>query len=218
MNMNILIADDHPIYAEGLENLLRSYDFEVAGIAADGREAVEKTLELQPDVVLMDVHMPKLDGIEAARHIASRLPNTKIIMLTVVENDDILLRAIEAGADGYLLKNLDGEELYKSLMDIVAGKNPFTAGLQQILLQAYREQSLHIHNVDRALSQPALTRQQKEILLGIAEGFVYKEIGAQLNISERTVKYHIGKIKKALGLRSRDQLIAYYRSHIKGDE
>ena len=136
--MTVLIADDHPIYIEGLSNLLKSYDFTVVGCAMDGKEAVKQAILLQPDVILMDANMPEMNGIEATKKIKESLPEIKIIILTGIEDDTLLFDSIQAGASGFLLKKLNGGELNQSLRDLQAGKNPFSQGVEDSLLKEFR--------------------------------------------------------------------------------
>lgn len=207
--MKILIVDDHPIYAEGLKNLLASYDLEVVGIAGSGPESIDKAGECKPDVILMDVNMPLGSGIDATRQIATRYPGIRIIMLTSIDSDQALLESIKAGASGYLLKNLTGQDLKDSLEDLVAGKMPFAAGKQETLLDELKNHLDARSAPKTSASSARLTPRQVKITEYIAAGLTYKEIGSKLYITERTVKYHIQKIKETLQLENHNQLIAY---------
>lgn len=212
--MKILIADDHPIYAEGLRNLLHSYDYTVHGIVCNGKEAVEEAISSRPDVILMDLNMPEMDGIEATRQIARLLPDTRIIILTGIKEDAALFQALRAGASGYLLKDLDGEELKRSLEEMARGRPPFSPGLEETLLKEFQKQSEHNRSKEGdAQEQNLFSLRQEEILSRLASGETYKEIAYGLHLSERTVKYHIKKIKEILELETQAHLISYYRSH-----
>ncbi|MCI1208858.1 MAG: response regulator transcription factor [Treponema sp.] len=205
--MNILIADDHPIYVEGLVNLLQSYDFTVVGTAADGKAAVEQVQRLQPDIVLMDANMPGMNGIEATKRIRKENPETKVIILTGIEDDSLLFDAVKAGASGFLLKKLDGDSLYKSLLELQAGKNPFSPGMGDLLLGK-------ISSIEKEprIAVP-LSARQLRILEYLDSDMTYKEIGKKLFISEQTVKYHIAKMKQNTCSKSKLQLLEFYRAN-----
>jgi two-component system NarL family response regulator len=201
-----MIADDHPLYAEALENLLRT-DFEIISKVENGSRAVEEAIEKRPDVILMDINMPILNGIEATRKIMSELPDIKIIILTSFEERESLFRAIKAGASGYLLKNLDGQEIIEGLMELEKGKNPFAPGMEAFLLQEfqynYKEEGQGIDELSNKLND-----RQLEVLALVAQGLTYREIGRKLFLSERTIKYHMEKIKESLNLKTQEQVIA----------
>ncbi len=211
--MKIMIADDHPLYTEGLKNFL-SEDFEIAGIVEDGGKAVEEALNKKPDVILMDIKMPGIDGIEAARRIKDRLPEVKIIILTSFEEEDSLIKAIKAGASGYLLKSLDGDQLIKSLKQMGKGKNPFSPGLEDYLLEEIRS------NDDKGKAETGrekypLTERQSEVVRLLVKGLTYQEIADRLFLSERTIKYHMKKIKEKLGVKTRREVIKYVRKELE---
>ncbi len=129
--MRILIADDHPLYAEGLRNFLNSKDFEIVGTATDGKTAVELALKEKPDIILMDIAMPVINGIEAIRIIKEKLNDVKIIVLTSFEERDSLINAIRAGALGYLLKTINGEELVRNLKEVKRGNKPYSPEIKK---------------------------------------------------------------------------------------
>lgn len=206
--MRILIVDDHPIYAEGLRNLLRSRDYLDVEVANDGTAAVAVAATWKPAVILMDIGMPGMDGIEATRRIKESDGEVKIIILTSLGDSDSLIEAVKAGASGYLVKSLDGDELIDCFEGLREGKNPFSAGLGDLLLNEVR----------RSASTPGPDPREEQLgargrtILGLlAEGLSYKEIGARLSLSERTIKYHIEQVKKVLGLASKAQLVDYWR-------
>ena len=193
--MRIMIADDHPLYAEGLKNLLED-DFDIVSVVSTGQEAVEEARRSKPDVILMDVNMPGLDGIAATRQIVAEQPNIKILMLTSFAETDTLFRAIRAGAVGYLLKNLEDTEIISGLWELQKGKNPFSPGLENQILEQFR-----LQGSPRLLQQELslLNERQIEVLDLVAQGLEYAEVGKRLYISERTVKYHMARIKEILG-------------------
>jgi len=204
--MRIMIADDHPLYVEALDNLLRA-DFEIVSKVDNGSKAVTEAHEKRPDVILMDINMPILNGIEATRKILSELPEIKIIILTSFEERENLFRAIKAGATGYLLKNLDGKEIIEGLLELEKGKNPFAPGLEACILQEFQ------HNYPEGMNganelEDKLNDRQIEVLELVAQGLPYREIGQRLFLSERTIKYHMEKIKENLNLKTQEQVIA----------
>lgn len=204
--MRIMIADDHPLYVEALDNLLRA-DFEIVSKVDNGSKAVTEAHEKRPDVILMDINMPILNGIEATRTILSELPEIKIIILTSFEERENLFRAIKAGATGYLLKNLDGKEIIEGLLELEKGKNPFAPGLEACILQEFQ------HNYPEGMNganelEDKLNDRQIEVLELVAQGLTYREIGQRLFLSERTIKYHMEKIKENLNLKTQEQIIA----------
>jgi DNA-binding NarL/FixJ family response regulator len=206
--MRILIADDHPLFVEGLTNLLHSNDFEIVGVVKDGGKAVESALKEKPDLILMDIGMPGVNGIEATRQIKNRLSELKIIILTSFEEEDSLIKAIKAGASGYLLKSLDGEELIKSLREIEEGKNPFSPGLGDYLLNKIRQVD------DDYLKNNLLSDRQVDVIRLLCKGLTYQEIGDRLFLSERTIKYHMEQIKDKLALKTQAQVIAYAKDRL----
>jgi DNA-binding NarL/FixJ family response regulator len=206
--MKILIVDDHPIYAEGLRNLLASWGYEDTAVAVNGPEAIDLAAALRPDVAFMDIGLPGMDGIAATAEIRAVSPETKVVMLTSLGDEESLLRAIKAGASGYLIKTLSGEELSRCLGDLKEGRNPFSAGMEDRLLAELRRgyQAQPPHNP--APEAPSLTRRQLDVIRLMAKGRSYKEIGRELFISERTVKFHVEQAKLALGTKSKESLIA----------
>ncbi len=203
--MKVMIADDHPLYVEALENLLRS-DFEIVSKVDNGSKAVIEAYEKHPDVILMDINMPVMNGIEATRKILSELPEIKIIILTCFEEKESLFRAVKAGASGYLLKNLDGKEIIAGLMELEKGRNPFAPGFEACILQEFQDNYPKFSSIDELTDK--LNDRQIEVLTLVTQGLTYREIGQQLFLSERTIKYHMGKIKEILNLKTQEQVIA----------
>ncbi|TDO95273.1 LuxR family two component transcriptional regulator [Halanaerobium saccharolyticum] len=205
--MKVLIADDHPLFIEGLTNLLKAEDFiEIVAVAHNGKEVVELALAQKPDVILMDISMPILNGIEATKEIKNRLPECKILILTSFEEEDSLFTAIKAGASGYLLKSLNGDELLNSLSDINEGKNPFSAGLEEQLLEQLQKNMMM--QEERDLLFRKLSERQLEVVKYLSKGLTYNEIGDKLYLSERTIKYHIEQIKEKLNIKTQSQIIS----------
>lgn len=196
--IKILIADDHPVVREGLMSMLnRQEDFEVVGEAKDGVEAVNKTKELAPDVVLMDLRMPELDGVEAIHQIKAARPHTHIIILTTYSDDEYIFHGIEAGARAYLLKDAPREELFKAIRTVYRGESLIQPVVATKLLDRLTELSR------RAPSGEELSERELEVLRLMAKGSANKEISAQLSISQSTVKTHISSIFQKLGVNDR---------------
>lgn len=218
--MRVLIADDHRLLVEGLSNLLAAHDITVVGTAGDGRSAVLQALELNPDLILMDLRMPVCDGLTATRFIKAQCPAIQIVILTTSAEDDDLFAAIQSGASGYLLKSMSGKAFIEALHGLEGGVPPFSPGLAARLLAEFArraEQSPPPAMSDPyagAVSPPNpppndLTERQVEVLRLVASGMTYKEVGQQLSLSERTVRYHMAEIMARLHLEHRSQVIAY---------
>lgn len=210
--MRVLLVDDHALFLEGLKNLLTANDIEVVGMAVDLREALCKTAELIPEVILMDVQMPGGDGIEATRLIKDKYPDIKIVMLTVSQDDEHLFKAIKAGASGYLLKGLPKEQFLSLLVGLHRGESPLSPGLAAKVFAEFsrREREREQQIADMAPEKiNCLSARQIEILKLVAQGVTYKEIAAKLNVSEAAIKYHMGEIIGRLQLENRAQVITF---------
>jgi DNA-binding NarL/FixJ family response regulator len=198
--IRVLIVDDHVVVREGLRTFLELQDgIEVVGEASDGTEALERAEQLEPDVVLMDLVMPGLDGVGAMRQLRERSPQTRVIVLTTFLDDNRLLPAIRAGAAGYLLKNVEPTELAQAVRAASAGQAMLNPTVAARLVEAIAE--------NRAPgSQPErLTRREQEVLEQIAHGRSNKRIALELGISEKTVKAHVGHLLAKLGVADRTQ-------------
>jgi two-component system NarL family response regulator len=205
--MKVLLVDDHPLFLEGLQNLLATRGIEVVGTANDGLEALEKARALRPEVILMDIQMPRCDGLAATRLIKAEMPEVKIVMLTVSEEDEDLFEAIKSGASGYLLKSLDAGKFFDLLSGLRRGEAPLSPGLAAKILDEFaRHPPAGSETCGRGQE---LTSRQMEVLTLVAQGMTYKEVGAALHLSERTIKYHMGEILNRLHLENRAQVIAY---------
>jgi DNA-binding NarL/FixJ family response regulator len=207
-------VDDHGLFLEGLQNLLRAGGYQVVGAARDGMEALQLARALHPDVILMDVRMPGCDGLTATRLIQAEMPEIKIVMLTTSEEDADLFEAIKSGASGYLVKNLEPNQLFDYLAGLSRGDAPLSRGLSARLLREFAHQAAALD--ERAVAglpggppAPELTPRQREILVLVSDGLTYKEVGATLNLSENTVKYHMGEVLQRLHLKNREQVVAY---------
>ncbi|MBP7072753.1 MAG: response regulator transcription factor [Clostridia bacterium] len=202
--MRLMLVDDHLIFLEGLQYLLGTYGIEIAGTAGNGREALEKARALKPDIILMDIKMPGLSGLDALKLIKAEMPDIKVVMLTTSEEDEDLFNAVKCGASGYLLKNTNAKELVGILSDIEKGEASFHPELAAKLLKEFRSR-----DTEKTMQNEELTMRQLEVLELVAKGIIYKEVGEKLGLSERTVKYHMGKILEQLHLANRAQVIAY---------
>ncbi len=212
MSMKVLLVDDHPLFLEGLQNLLEAHGITVIGIAGNGREAISQAHALKPDVILMDIAMPVCSGLEAIAPIKAEMPLVKIVMLTSFDDDKNLFESIKRGASGYLLKNLNAGELVTLLGSLEQGEPPLSPGLAVRLLDEFGRQG--IENQPTISGEPLkagdkLTERQRDVLNLLARGLTYKEVGAALNLTERTVKYHMERILELLQLENRAQAIAY---------
>jgi PAS domain S-box-containing protein len=198
----ILLVDDHPLFIEGLRNMLAARGLSVVGTARDGHEAIEQVRTLRPDVVLMDMEMPHLDGLAALRKIAAELPETRVVMLTAID-DERVFEAVRAGAAGYLRKDQRAEEFFEALAALARGEAPLAPGLAARMMREISRQE------PPTGQEPALNTRQQEVLALLARGLTYKEIGVELAISEHTVRYHVQEIMTRLNLTGRAELIAY---------
>jgi len=210
--MRVMLVDDHPLFLAGLRYLLETHGIEVAGTAGSGSQAVDRIKELAPDIVLLDIEMPGGGGIEAIRPLKAALPGVKIVLLTSFADDANLFEAVRRGASGYLLKNLQAEELLALLRTLEQGEAPLAPGLAARLLAEFARQAAEpkpAAAADRAEPGGRLTQRQTEVLDLVAQGKTYKEVGAALGLSERTVKYHMDRILELLRLENRAQAIAY---------
>ena len=207
-NLRILLADDHGLVRRGARAVLGSRRrWSVVGEAANGREAVKKAIELKPDVAVVDISMPELDGVEVARQIREAVPDTKVLVLTMHESDQMVRRALEAGARGYLLKSDLTECLAKAVEALSKGKRFLTPKVSEIVLDGFlKPRSQHQHG-KRACA--GTTPRELEIIRLLAEGKANKETAALLGITVRTVETHRAKIMLKLGLHSLAELVHY---------
>jgi two-component system response regulator NreC len=206
-NIHILLADDHSVMRTGLRLVLeRQQDFEVIGEASDGREAVALTEQHRPEVVVMDVTMPNLNGIEAARQISGAMPQIGIVMLSMHSDEAYVLRALKAGARGYLLKESAESDLIAAIRAVNAGKAFFSPAVSRMLVEDYVRQ---LQDREIEDSYELLTTREREILQLIAEGRSNKEIANILNLSLYTIETHRGNLMEKLNLHTVPELILY---------
>jgi two-component system NarL family response regulator len=198
-----------------LRNLLLARGLTVIDTARDGYEAIEKARALLPDVVVMDLQMPRCDGLEATRAIKAELPDVKIVILTVSEDEDDLFEAIKSGASGYLLKNLEANQFCALLTGVMRGEAPLSPGLAERVLAEFARTASPPTASPEGASAEALTSRQREVLSLVAQGMIYKEIGERLHVSEKTIKYHMGRILEKLHVENRAQAIAYFHQQTR---
>jgi len=205
--MRVLLADDHALFRAGIASLLRAWGMKVVGEASDGLQALELARKLRPDLILMDIQMPRCNGLEATRLVKAEMPEIKIIMVTVSDDEDDLFEAIKSGAQGYLLKNMQEEEFRRVLEGIAGGEAPLSRGLAVKLLEEFAR--LSHEPAAKPSEREKLSEREREVLQLVAGGATNKEIAAQLFISEHTVNYHMKNILTRLHLRNRAQAVAY---------
>ncbi|HEX7182271.1 MAG TPA: response regulator transcription factor [Thermoanaerobaculia bacterium] len=209
--MRILIADDHALLRDSLRSLLTARGFEVIGEARDGREAVELARRLQPDIVLMDLAMPGLDGLAATRLISAEMPQVKVVVLTASDEDAKLFEAIKSGAQGYLLKNLAARELIDLLEGVGRGEPALTPVLAGKLLQEFARPT---QPASKSPDPDALTDREQEVLELLVHGVTSnRKLAKQLGVSENTVKFHVRNILDKLHLHNRAQVVGFALRH-----
>jgi len=213
--IKVLIVDDQRLIRQGIRSLLEaSENIEVIGTAENGQQAIASVKKKLPDVILMDIRMPIMDGITATKTLLEKYPTMKIIMLTTFNDEDYIKQSLKAGAVGYLLKDLEAESLYRSIATAQAGLFQFSEGIgQQIIAQLNNESGTRADPTDTDISQYGLTNREIEVLRLIANGATNKEIAKELVISENTVKNHVSNIFSRLNARDRIQLVIFARDH-----
>jgi DNA-binding NarL/FixJ family response regulator len=210
--MRLLIADDHPLFRDGLRSLLEARGIDVVGEARNGREALEQVRRLRPDVVLMDLSMPEMTGLAATRVLSADHPAVKVVILTASEDDADLFEAIKSGAQGYIFKNLDSDEFFRLLEGVARGEPALTPGLARKLLGEFARPPAPAQSaVEGARS---LTEREREVLDLLVQGVTTnRELAERLVVSENTVKYHLRNILDKLHVQNRAQVVAYAMRH-----
>jgi DNA-binding NarL/FixJ family response regulator len=207
MTLRVLLVDDHPLYREGLATALAAApDVEVVGEAADGEQAVALVEQLEPDVVVMDLHMPGMGGIEATRRVVGLRPRTAVLVLTMLEGDDAVFAAMRAGARGYLLKGADRQEISRALTTVASGEVVFSAGIASRVLQWFSTGG-------RAgvAPFPELTEREREVLDLVARGLTNAAIASRLVVSDKTVRNHVSNVFTKLHVGDRAAAVARAR-------
>ncbi len=199
--IRVLIADDHPVVRDGLALILQTEpDFEVVGLAADGREALRLAEELRPAVLLLDLGMPELDGVEVIRRLRESRPEIGVVVFTVFDTDERILAALQAGARGYLLKGAPREDVFTALRTVAAGGSLLPPLVASRLLR-------HVRGEDESPFEPLSPRQQQVLGL-LAQGLQNKEIAAALGVAQRTAKFHVETVLRKLGAGNRTEAVA----------
>jgi DNA-binding NarL/FixJ family response regulator len=211
--MRVLIADDHSLFRDGLRSLLESRGVEITGEARNGAEAVELAQSQDPDIVLMDLSMPEMTGLEAIRRLANEMPDLKIVVLTASEEDDDLFEALKAGALGYLLKNLDADEFFQLLQGAERGEPALTPAMAKKMLEEFARRG-RPGNAENPRDPCSLTERELEILGLMVRGTTSNlELGRELQVSKNTIKFHVRNILEKLRLHSRAQAVSYAIRH-----
>jgi DNA-binding NarL/FixJ family response regulator len=206
--IRVLLADDQHLVREGFARLLRDVDdVEVVGEAANGQEAVEQAGRYRPDVVLMDVRMPVMDGVEATTRITAAWPSVRVLILTTFDLDEEVHRALHAGASGFLLKDTPYDQLVHAIRVVASGESVLAPSATRRLLQAYGSATSPTPEAARRIER--LTDREREVLGLIAEGLSNAEIGERVFLSEATVKTHVGRILAKLDCRDRVQVVVF---------
>ena len=211
--IRVLLADDQSIVREGLSSLLQTQpDLEVVAEAENGKVAVERSLCLNPDVVLMDIRMPVMDGVAAIRTLIEQMPEIKILVLTTFDDDEYVAQAMACGARGYLLKDTPSAELAQAIRAVDKGYTQMSPGLfTKVFAHPSEKESTEIE-IPKELAE--LTAREKEVLQLIAAGYSNREIAAELYIAERTVKNHVNSILRSLNLRDRTQAAIFANKYL----
>ena len=210
MAISIILADDHPVVRRGMQALLeQERDFSIVGVAADGLETVRLTERLKPDVLVLDLMMPGLSGLEALRILRERVPRTRIVILSMSSSKAFIAQALQNGAIGYVLKGCSEENLVRSVREAIAGRRFLSPPVTEIAIDAYIEQC----KTGPFDSHETLTPRQREVLQLAAEGNTNAEIAARLNISQRTAENHRAILMQRLGLQNQTELIRHALRH-----
>ena len=203
--LRILVADDHTLVRQGLRKILESQPgWVVVGEAGDGRDAVQQTMDLQPDVVIMDIAMPRLNGVEAVQQIERRNPNARVLVLSMYSDEAYVTRAVRAGAAGYLLKDSADVDLIQEVSAVSEGKSFFSPAVARVLLDEYVRQLAERGIADRFVT---LSEREREVFQLIAEGHSNKEVATMLHISPTTVETHRAHIMEKLDLHSTADIV-----------
>lgn len=201
--ITVLLVDDHPMVQNGLKACLAYYDdIEIIGAINDGSEALKAAMELKPDVILMDVSMPNLNGIDATEILSEQLPNTKVLIFSMHDSPEFVSSAVQAGASGYVLKDTSSEEVYYAITAVAKGNTHFSGSIAKMLIENPIQPEKN-----------KLTTREQVILSYIAQGFSSKEVAQKLSISFRTVEAHRRNIKSKLRLESFADLVRYAINH-----
>ena len=202
MPIKVLIADDHAVVRDGLQALLaRARDFEVVGIAGNGREVIEQAQRTQPDVVVMDIGMPELDGVAATQHLREKCPRSRVLILSMHLSSEHVVRALQAGARGYVLKESAGEEVVEAIRAVAANRRYLSHQISELMIDDFLRDGVMVSPLDR------LSLREAEVLRMVVEGDTSAAIADRLSLSVKTVETYRERINEKLGFRSRTQKI-----------
>jgi len=205
--IRVLLAEDHTIVRKGLRSLLeQDFNIVVAGEAGDGHEALEKAKKLHPDIILLDISMPLLNGLEVAKQLSQILPDIKILILSMHDSEEMILESLEAGAKGYILKKAVPDELITAINMVFYGKTYFSPSIEEMIRERTAEQG---KPKEELIQQPVLTRRQREIIQLVAEGYSSREIAKILKLSIKTVENHRANIMNKLKLDNVTDIVKY---------
>ena len=210
--MKTLLVDDHALFLHSLKVLLESSGYDVVGLAANGREALQQARSLRPELILMDIEMPICDGLAATRMIKAEMPQVRIVALTVSSSDEHLFEAIKSGASGYLLKSESADDFLQMIGQVARGGAALPPELAARVLDEFMRQARRAETPAGAVPEE-LTPQHIEILTLLSQGQTYAQIGEALCLSEATIRYHVTQIMDRLHLQNRAQVIAYAARH-----
>lgn len=198
--MRVLVVDDHSLFRDGIISLLEAGGHEVVGEASNGAEAIKQTFALKPELVLMDIHMPWMNGLDALKEIKEKSPTTFVVMLTVSEDDENLIEAIRLGANGYLLKQIDADEFFSLLSRLQNGEAALSPAMTTRLFK-------HLQQPSESQPENPLSQREVEILQLVAAGKANREIAAILSVSENTIKFHLKNILQKLNASNRTEAV-----------
>jgi len=205
--IRVMLADDHTLFRQGIRNIIAAEtDLEVIGEAATGNDAVDRATELRPDVILMDIGMPGISSFEATRHIKKNRPETKVLFLTMYDDEDYLVEGMEVGASGYVLKDSPAPQLVAAIRDIWRGGSYLSPRMLSQLVDDFRTR---VKSTNRMPRSATLTSREREVLKMLAEGSSVKEIACDLNLSVKTIEAHKFNLMRKLDIHNKAQLVQY---------
>ena len=207
MTVSVLLADDHAVVRDGLRALLETGDLQVVAVAGNGREAVAESLRLKPDIVIMDIAMPELDGVEATRRIVEKCPETRVLILSMYLSAEHIYRALQAGAQGYVLKESAGEEVVEAIRTLRAGKRYLSHRITETVIDDYLREGANVSPLD------SLSLRERDVLQLVVEGRTNAAIAQALSLSPKTVETYRARIMKKLKVRDTVELVKFSMRH-----
>jgi DNA-binding NarL/FixJ family response regulator len=207
MTVTVLLADDHAVVRDGLRALLETGDLQVIAVAGNGREAVAEALRLRPDIVIMDIAMPELDGVEATRRIVEKCPETRVLILSMYLSAEHIYRALQAGAQGYVLKESAGEEVVEAIRTLRAGKRYLSHRITETVIDDYLREGANVSPLD------SLSLRERDVLQLVVEGRTNAAIAQALSLSPKTVETYRARIMKKLKVRDTVELVKFSMRH-----